>query len=369
MSYFSFSPHCLAPLSLDSSPVSTFLYVEYRAITSSKMSCAIATLPALGVELILAERPIPKPGANQVLLKHRAVAINPIDWKRQQSGYFISRYPTVLGSDVCGVVEAVGDGVTAFQKGDRVLGYQARNPNEGAFQEYSILEAGFAAKIPDFMSFEEGALFPMAVATTGAALFVDLALPRYTEQVASGILVWGGSSSCGSIGVQMAKLLGFTVFSTASPKRHELVRSLGAKHVFDYKSTSVVDDILAAAKSEGTTINLVYDAIVSGGSSALAFQVLEAFGGGKYVGLLNVPQGTPVPKNIAASRTTSFRLREDESLGPWLFNDWLQTALKSKHLVPSPGIHIMEGGLASIQKAMDMNKTGVSGLKVVVPLS
>ena len=74
-----------------------------------------------------------------------------------------------------------GDGVTAFRIGDRVLGYQARDPNEGAFQEHSILDVGFATKIPDFMSFGEGAIFPMAVATTGAVFFVDLALPRYTE--------------------------------------------------------------------------------------------------------------------------------------------------------------------------------------------
>ena len=71
-------------------------------------------------------------------------------------------------------------------------------------------------------------------------------------------MVWGGSSSCGSIVVQMAKLLGFTLFSTASPKHHELVQNLGAKHVFDYKSPTIVDDILATAKSEGITINLVY---------------------------------------------------------------------------------------------------------------
>ena len=333
------------------------------------MSCTIAALPALGAELVLTERLIPKPGPGQILLKHCAVAINPIDWKRQFSGYFIKVYPTVLGSDVCGVVEAVGESVTQFQKGDRVLGYQARDPNEGAFQEYSILEVGFAAKIPNFVSFEEGAVLPMAVATTGAAFFVDLALPRYTEKVTGGILVWGGSSSCGSIGVQMAKLMGFTVFSTASTQHHELVRNLGAKHIFEYKSPNVVNDILTAARSDGITINLVYDAVVSGGSSALAFEVLEAFGGGKYVGLLSVPQDTPIPKSIAASRATSFRLREDKTLGPWLFNDWLQMALKSKHLVPSPGIRVVEGGLSSIQKGMDMSKAGMSGLKVIVPVS
>ena len=231
------------------------------------------------------------------------------------------------------------------------------------------MEEIFAARIPDFISFEEGAVFPMAVTTTGAGLFVDLALPRYTEKVVSGILVWGGSSSCGSIGVQMAKLMGFTVFSTASSKHHELVKSLGAKHVFDYKSPSVVEDILAAARTEGTEIKSVYDAAVAEGSSSLAFTVLKAFGGGKYVGVLSVPNEIPIPQTVTATRTSASKTREDKDLAPWLFNEWLQSALESKHLIPSPMIHVIEGGLGSIQKAMDMNKAGVSGVKVVVPLS
>lgn len=87
------------------------------------MSNKAALLLEKGAQLVVEDRRIPKPRANELLIKNHAIATNPVDWKMQDYGVFIDRYPTTLGSDVAGVVEAVGENVKGFIKGDRVAGF------------------------------------------------------------------------------------------------------------------------------------------------------------------------------------------------------------------------------------------------------
>ena len=129
------------------------------------MANSAAILKQAKERITIEERHLPSPQASEILVKNHAVAINPVDWKIQSTGHFIAKYPTVLGSDICGTVEAVGSDIKHFKEGDRVTGFAAviasSNIDEGAFQQYTILRENCAARIPDNLSFMEGATLPM----------------------------------------------------------------------------------------------------------------------------------------------------------------------------------------------------------------
>ena len=296
-----------------------------------------------------------------------------VDWKIQASGYFINTYPNVLGSDIAGTVESVGEGVTHFKTGDKVTGFAAviseNNPDHGAFQEYTILKDNCAAKLPSSMSFEEGSILPMSVATAGIGIFIILGVPRPPQKQKDGFLVWGGSSSVGSGAVQIAVSLGFTVYAVSSARNHDYVKSLGATEVFDYNQSDIVKNITSAAKAAGTDIKYVYDAICENGTTPQCAAVLEDFGGGKLVTTLPWGEDAKKPSNVTVENTSAFRVATDQQdFGRWLFNDWLEKALVEKTFVPSPAIEKVDGGLASVQKTMDQLAKGISGKKLVIPL-
>ncbi|KAA6410513.1 MAG: hypothetical protein FRX48_05935 [Lasallia pustulata] len=296
-----------------------------------------------------------------------------VDWKVQVNGYIIKAYPNVLGSDIAGTVESVGEGVTHFKSGDKVTGFAAilsqNNPDHGAFQEYTTLKDNCAAKIPSSMSFEEGSILPMSVATAGVGIFIDLGVPRPPEKQKGGFLVWGGSSSVGSGAVQIAASLGFTVYAVASAHNHDYVKGLGATEVFDYNQSDITKDIISAAKAAGTEIKYVYDAISANGSSPQCAAVLEEFGGGKLVTTLPWAEDAKKPSNVTVQDTVAGRIAMDQQeFGRWLFNDWLEKALAEKTFVPSPAVQKVDGGLASVQKTLDLLAKGVSGKKLVIPL-
>ncbi|EHK99858.1 putative Zinc-binding alcohol dehydrogenase domain-containing protein cipB [Glarea lozoyensis 74030] len=333
-----------------------------------------AVLETAKARVTLQERPIPKPGPDELLVRNKAIAANPADWKIQDYDFFVDKYPNVLGSDACGYVVDVGNAVTRFKKGDRVTGFAAviynSNIDHGAWQTYTILREIATSKIPDSMSFAEGSVFPMAFATAcnrEKQLEKFPRPPAVCTPASSTILVWGGSSSVGSAAVQIAKAIGLHVWATASPSNHDFVKSMGATRVFDYHSPNVVSDILSAAQEAGIIITKVFDAISEKGSLELASGVLAD--GGEMAIVLDWPTGTPQPPDIAVSLTVALRTGKDcEDVGAWFFNEWLEEAMEMGTVVPTPKIQIVDGGIEVTQKVFDMLKAGVSATKLVVLL-
>ena len=170
------------------------------------MSNQAAVLSEAKARLTIQDRPIPNPGQDEILVKNAAIATNPVDWKMQEFGVLIESYPTILGSDVAGTVEAVGTGVTHFVKGDRVTGLAnviiSKKSENGAFQEFTILKACATAKLPSSVSWEQGAILPMSIATAGSGFFSILGVPGPPAEQQGGFLVWGASSSVGSAAVR-----------------------------------------------------------------------------------------------------------------------------------------------------------------------
>lgn len=312
------------------------------------------------------------------MVRNRAIAANPVDWKIQEYDFFVEKYPNVLGSDVCGIVVAVGDSVTRFQLGDRVTGFSAviynSNIDHGAWQTYTILREIATSKIPDTMSFEEGSVFPMGFATAAVALFVNLefpkpsAVPASTNTSTSSLLVWGGSSSVGSAAVQIGRALGLKVFATASSKNHDYVKSLGATEVFDYHDSDVVSNILAAAKRASITIAKAFDCVSENDSIPLASKVLADSGkGGDLAIVLQSSADDLIQEGVKTSLTVATRTAQDQSeLGAWFFNEWLEKAMADGTVVPAPKIQLVDGGIGATQKVFDMLKAGVSATKLVL---
>lgn len=198
-----------------------------------------------------------KPGPTEVFIKVAAVAINPVDWKIQQYGAFVTKWPTIVGEDIAGEIIEVGEQVTRFSKGQRVITHSTAFLNQSAdkagFQEYVLNIQEAVALLPDSISYEAGVVLPLSVSTASAGLFQSshLALDKPSttpKKNGKKLLVWGASSSVGTSAVQLAVAAGYDVIATASEKNFGLVKSLGATAVFDHRSPTIVADLVAELK-------------------------------------------------------------------------------------------------------------------------
>ncbi len=179
--------------------------------------------------LRLVETARPDPGPTEVLVRVRAAGINPVDWKSREQEVFLGQPPFTLGWDVAGVVAELGFGATGFEVGDEVLGMPWFPRAAGAYAEYVTAPSRQFVRKPASMSFEEAAGLPLAGLTAWQAL-VDVA----NVQPGQRVLVQAAGGGVGHLAVQVAKALGAYVIGTASPGKHDFVRSLGADEVLDY---------------------------------------------------------------------------------------------------------------------------------------
>ncbi len=184
------------------------------------------------------EVPVPACGPNDVLVRVVAAGINPIDWKIRagaMAGQLPKPFPITLGHDAAGIVVEAGSATSGFKAGDEVFFY-ADFMHGGTYAEYVAVEAAQVALKPRTVPFAAAAALP----TPGQAAWTALV---ETAQVASGmrVLVHGGAGALGSIAVQLAAHRGAHVIATASGDDAELVKSLGANEVIDYRKQRFQD--------------------------------------------------------------------------------------------------------------------------------
>lgn len=178
----------------------------------------------------------PAPGAGEVLVRVRATCVQPYDWHGMRGEPYVARLMpgllglrrpkvTVLGADLAGVVEAVGENVTEFRPGDEVFGL----PGQGGFAEYASVRECHLAPKPKNLSFEQAAAVPLAAVTALVGL-------REQGRIQSGqrVLVNGAAGGVGTFAVQLARAFGAEVTGVCSTRNVDLVRSIGAKDVIDY---------------------------------------------------------------------------------------------------------------------------------------
>lgn len=182
--------------------------------------------------LVLSDLPVPKPGKGQVRVRVRACAVNLSDWEyltgkpfyaRMVGGLFRPKYP-VLGSDIVGTIDAIGEGVSGFSIGDRVMGDFVMR--RGGFAEFACIAADEMTSVPEALSDEVAACLPQAggIAVAG------------TEGLAANdtLLINGAGGGSGTMALQLAKSRGAKVTAVDNRTKVDWLSELGADEVFDY---------------------------------------------------------------------------------------------------------------------------------------
>ncbi|KAI5926883.1 GroES-like protein [Camillea tinctor] len=191
------------------------------------------------------EVPVPKVYDDWILVKVKAVGLNPADWKSIDKEW--AEAGTRVGLDYAGEVVELGPNVTKdFKKGDRIAGWtQGGNPLHrecGAFGGYALVKQHVQMKIPDHITDEEAATLGVSITTVGQGLYAPQGLflppPTSPSPTPLPVLIYGGSTATGIYGIQFAKASGLKVAATCSPRNFELVRGLGADAVFDYNDAN-----------------------------------------------------------------------------------------------------------------------------------
>lgn len=210
-------------------------------------------------EMIEQRIPVPTVGTNEVLVRIMASGVNPIDYKIRtgQAPYAEPELPAVLGTDLAGVVEAVGSEVSKFTVGDEVYGLTGGVRGlQGSLAEFVAVDADLLAIKPQNISMREAAAIPLVFLTAWEGL-VDKANVSAGQHV----LVQGGAGGVGHMAVQIAKAKGATVFATASAAKQHIIESYGATFI-DYNRQNVTDYVQTHAAGLG--FDVVYDTV--GGS-------------------------------------------------------------------------------------------------------
>jgi len=296
------------------------------------------------VELAEVERP--QPGENQLLVKVRAAAVNPVDWKiRDGLGeMFGLKPPLILGCEVAGMVEAVGGrgpsrtDIGGFVAGDDVYGYLGAH--SGGYAEYVAAPASEFVRKPKHIDFDTAASVPVAALTAWQGIFDHGELARGQR-----ILITGASGAVGSMAVQLAKNKGAYVIGTGSGRNQEFVRKLGADEFVDYKKTKFEDKVNA--------LDLVFDT-VGGDTQERAFQTLKR--GGVLVSTVSPPSAEKAKKFGVTVAMVAVRPNRDQLAE---INRLLETGkLKMRIATVLP--------LAQVKKAHQISASGHADGKIIL---
>ena len=222
----------------------------------------------------------PEPVEGQVLLRVTAASVNPLDWHLMSGQPYLVRLVAglrapkrrVRGSDVAGVVEAVGPGVETLAVGDRVFGMAST----GSFAEYAVASAGGLLAIPAGLSDAAAASIPVAGVTALQGLRDHGGVQRGRR-----VLINGAAGGVGTFAVQLAVAMGAEVTAVCSGRNVDMVRRLGASRVVDYQTEDVVD---------GDRYDVMIDNV---GNRSIADCRRLLVDGGTYV-MISGPKDNPV---------------------------------------------------------------------------
>jgi NADPH2:quinone reductase len=218
----------------------------------------------------LRELPTPQPGPTELLVRVHATSVNPIDLKLRERGSWAGILPpAILGYDVSGVVEEVGEGVADFAIGDEVYYTPEIGGGRGSYAEYHVVDEAIVAQKPTNLSHMEAAAIPLAGGTAWTAL-----MERARVSLGETVLVHG-VGGVGSIAVQIATAVGARVLATCGYYMLNEAEALGAYQAINYESDDFVSMVQEA--TDGTGVDIVLDT-VGGDLLARSIEVARPFG-------------------------------------------------------------------------------------------
>ncbi|KAL8849117.1 MAG: hypothetical protein Q9221_005886 [Calogaya cf. arnoldii] len=326
---------------------------------SSTTQHTAAVLQSKGSPLTVIDRPTPTPGPNEMLVEVKSVALNPIDYYMRDFGFALDSYPAIIGSDIGGTIIAAGSSVS-LKPGTRVAAFAPAffvhgAPDYGAFQTKALVPAWNVTPLPDDISFNEASL-----------LGID---SIYTPTDKKGVLIWGGASSIGTAAIQTANMIGLTVYATASLKHHDYLESLGAKATFDYKDDNVVNQIVKAAKADGISLDIAFDAAGQVRSCLDVLKEFKAGGTPKLATAIPMSGETPSEEGVEIKLVAAPTEEKPQTeFFAFVMNQWLKEKLERGEYKSSPAIKVVDGGLDGLNKGLDELKAGVSGTKLVLEI-
>jgi NADPH2:quinone reductase len=311
--------------------------------------------------LKLEEIPTPQPTANQVLVRIRAIGVNPVETYIRSGLYgsapgVISNLPYTPGRDAAGVVEKIGAEIRNVKVGDRVY---ISNTSTGAYAEFCLCGADDVHPLPEKISFAQGAALSTPYATAYRALFQRAkALPGET------VLIHGASGGVGTAATQLARAAGLVIFGTGGTERgRELVRENGAHHVLDHHAPDYLQKAVEMTGGRGFDVIIEMLANVN---LAKDFPALAK--GGRVVVVGNRGTIEINPRDLMS--------RDAQVLGMTLFN---ASAAELKSIFAGLGAGLENGSLrpvigtelplAQAAQAHEevMKKSGAFGKIVLVP--
>ncbi|KAJ6020767.1 Polyketide synthase enoylreductase [Penicillium herquei] len=330
---------------------------------------------------------IPTLNPTEILVETKAVAINPSDYKMSR------KFPSagaIIGSDFAGTIVEIGSGVSQLSRplavGDRVCGAvhgcNPADPHSGAFAQYVKADASLVMKVPVSMAWEDAATLGVALGTSCISLWKALGLTATPNEPAATpfpILVYGGSTAMGTMAVQILKLSGLTPIATSSPKNFDLVKSFGAKQVFDYASPTCAADIKSFTNN---SLKYALDCITDADSTQICYAAIGR-AGGRYACLELPQQELLTRKAVNSAFVMAHELHGRKiDLGPEYGRPASQATkdlgvqffrvaekLLEENKIKVHPVHVLSHGWDGVLDGFTLMKSGqVNAQKLVVPL-
>ncbi|KAJ5083949.1 hypothetical protein NUU61_008528 [Penicillium alfredii] len=353
------------------------------------------------ISVTIRDTDIPVPEVGQVLIRVVISGTNPKDWKLPLV-WPADRTPTNQGDDIAGYIEAVGEGVVGFHKGDKVAAFHQVMKPHGSYAEYAIAPENTTFHIPARTSFEgeptygskqmffiranigprlEAATIPLAAMTAALGLYQRLKLPLpwnpATEPLP--LIVYGGATAVGAFAIKLAQLSNIHPLITVAGKGSAFVETLIDRHkgdtIIDYREG---DEVIRAKIKEaagGRSIHYAYDAVGEHGSHQNVDAVMTSPGEittmFPHSGDYQPPEGVIIGQTIAGSvhmPPTAGKTVEDNEFGAALFQ-FIGRGLAQGWFSGHP-YEVRPGGLAGLEEALqDLRAGKASAVKYVVRIN
>ncbi|KAF8910463.1 hypothetical protein CPB84DRAFT_1842479 [Gymnopilus junonius] len=300
-------------------------------------------------EFVLGKNDIPIPGPGDVLVKIKSTSLNPVDWKIQKYGMFAEEFPAVLGTDIAGDIEEVGEGVTEFKKGDKVFAQGLLKNDRASFQQYTLVSSSLLARIPPNLSYDQVAALPVALTAAylglynasphGLGITPPLTEAAQREYAGTPIVVLGGATL-----IQLAKFSGFSpIITTASLKHTDYLKSLGATNVLDRNlpSSELVSEVNKITGNK--PIQFVFDSVSAAATQQAGLDLLAP--GGRLVLVLGLAVKAPEDKSVSV--VLGIPILPENAIIQTFYHDIISGWLE-KGIIKPNNVEVLPDGLKGI---------------------